>query len=398
MSNPYSIYKANYIDNLPSGVTYDSTIARFFYNGKSFFTPYDVDSYRLYLAKFDVFDLFLNVANGTLVLTGFTATTVTVEVVTPVAFAGSYTITISDLDDGPVFESPPTFTGTTGTGDVATAVSGLVIGNGTTDVGTFTWTGSTTTTGTTRAVLADDQTVGLTLTQNATSADGTTASDPVVVIAQPAYTDSGVSFSSTATLTRNSDLGIGSPGVDHLVVFLSFSITSSSKIVFAEFNSTDKADLRRQSNGAIALGGTTSSGTSNVVSSSGLLTTGTRYNLLGYRGADGTKVVLKSGSGSVTTVIDDAADASGTYLDFGSVINMKGGTLYRAAAFTPSSSIDPADATTFGWFADAAGETVDPATSVAQIGTDLFDIHGSAVRYTNGIGGTFTTSGTFTDV
>lgn len=52
MSNPYSIYKANYIDNLPSGVTYDSTIARFFYNGKSFFTPHAVDSYRLYLAKF----------------------------------------------------------------------------------------------------------------------------------------------------------------------------------------------------------------------------------------------------------------------------------------------------------------------------------------------------------
>jgi hypothetical protein len=52
MSNPYSIYKANYIDNLPSGVTYDSTIARFFYNGKSFFTPRAVDFYRLYLAKF----------------------------------------------------------------------------------------------------------------------------------------------------------------------------------------------------------------------------------------------------------------------------------------------------------------------------------------------------------
>lgn len=52
MSNPYAIYKANYIDNMPSGVTYDSTIARFFYNGKSFFTPQAVESYRIYLNKF----------------------------------------------------------------------------------------------------------------------------------------------------------------------------------------------------------------------------------------------------------------------------------------------------------------------------------------------------------
>ena len=52
MSNPYSIYKANYIDNLPSGVTYNSEIARFFFNGKSFFTPQAVESYRIYLNKF----------------------------------------------------------------------------------------------------------------------------------------------------------------------------------------------------------------------------------------------------------------------------------------------------------------------------------------------------------
>ena len=53
MSNPYAIYKANYIANLPSGVTYNSTIARFFYNGKSFFTPQAVESYRIYLSKFE---------------------------------------------------------------------------------------------------------------------------------------------------------------------------------------------------------------------------------------------------------------------------------------------------------------------------------------------------------
>ena len=52
MSNPYAIYKANYINNLPSGVTYNSDIARFFYNGKSFFTPQAVESYRIYLNKF----------------------------------------------------------------------------------------------------------------------------------------------------------------------------------------------------------------------------------------------------------------------------------------------------------------------------------------------------------
>lgn len=54
MSNPYSVYKANYINNLPLGVTYNSTISRFFYNGKSFLSPQAVESYRLYLNK--VFD------------------------------------------------------------------------------------------------------------------------------------------------------------------------------------------------------------------------------------------------------------------------------------------------------------------------------------------------------
>ena len=57
MSNPYSIYKANYINNLPFGVTYNPTIARFFFNGKSFFTPQAVESYRLYLKKFSSFDI-----------------------------------------------------------------------------------------------------------------------------------------------------------------------------------------------------------------------------------------------------------------------------------------------------------------------------------------------------
>ena len=52
MSNPYAIYKANYINNLPSGVTYNSDIARFFYNGKRFVSPHAVEFYRVYLSKF----------------------------------------------------------------------------------------------------------------------------------------------------------------------------------------------------------------------------------------------------------------------------------------------------------------------------------------------------------
>ena len=68
MSNPYAIYKANYINNLPSGVTYNSDIARFFYNGKSFFTPQAVESYRIYLNKFGLSGL--SVAFGALTAAG----------------------------------------------------------------------------------------------------------------------------------------------------------------------------------------------------------------------------------------------------------------------------------------------------------------------------------------
>jgi len=55
MTNSYYEYKQNYLNNLPDGVTYDPTIARFFYNGKRFYSIKKVEWYRRYLLKFGSF-------------------------------------------------------------------------------------------------------------------------------------------------------------------------------------------------------------------------------------------------------------------------------------------------------------------------------------------------------
>lgn len=53
MTNSYRDYKTNFINNLPSGVTYDSTLGRFFFNGKKFYTAQSVIWYRDYILKYD---------------------------------------------------------------------------------------------------------------------------------------------------------------------------------------------------------------------------------------------------------------------------------------------------------------------------------------------------------
>lgn len=51
-TNPLREYAENFRANLPQGVTYDSTIARYFYNGKRFNNEWEVGRYRLYILKF----------------------------------------------------------------------------------------------------------------------------------------------------------------------------------------------------------------------------------------------------------------------------------------------------------------------------------------------------------
>lgn len=53
MTNSYRDYKQNFINNLPSGVTYDSDLGRFFFNGKKFYTAQSVVWYRDYILKYD---------------------------------------------------------------------------------------------------------------------------------------------------------------------------------------------------------------------------------------------------------------------------------------------------------------------------------------------------------
>jgi hypothetical protein len=51
VSNPWLDYQENFRANLPNGVTYDENIARYFYNGKRFVSPWEVVRYRNYLLK-----------------------------------------------------------------------------------------------------------------------------------------------------------------------------------------------------------------------------------------------------------------------------------------------------------------------------------------------------------
>lgn len=51
MTNSMSEYVTNFRANKPSGITYDSTIDRYFYNGKRFVSEWEVESYRNYLLK-----------------------------------------------------------------------------------------------------------------------------------------------------------------------------------------------------------------------------------------------------------------------------------------------------------------------------------------------------------
>jgi len=68
MSNSQYLYKQNYLNNLPRGVTYDSSIARFFYNGKRFYSIKSVEWYRKYINRYHPFtdpsQLFSNEESG----------------------------------------------------------------------------------------------------------------------------------------------------------------------------------------------------------------------------------------------------------------------------------------------------------------------------------------------
>lgn len=55
-TNDFRDYKNFYRNNLPNGVTFDSTLGKYFFNGKRFNTISAVESYRLYLLKTDFFN------------------------------------------------------------------------------------------------------------------------------------------------------------------------------------------------------------------------------------------------------------------------------------------------------------------------------------------------------
>ena len=51
MSNPMQDYVEHFRANLPTGITFNSTLNRYFFNGKSFANEWDVFRYSVYLTK-----------------------------------------------------------------------------------------------------------------------------------------------------------------------------------------------------------------------------------------------------------------------------------------------------------------------------------------------------------
>ena len=289
---------------------------------------------------------------------------VTVVATTPPFHAGSYTFAASDLTNGPKILNDPDSTGTTNTDDILTAVDAFAVGLASHGPIVFStvWDGSGADgTGNTYTVLADDALTGVTITQTATNAGSTPATSATVsVIDPPAYSDTGQAFVATNSLTRNSNLGAGDPGVDHMVVFICFDADNSGKNIYVKFNAAENADLRRQSNGAVSIGATQSGGTSNSASASGKITIGERHSILAYIGAGGVKLRHQQGSGTPEDLIDVATDFSGMFLDYQTVILPEAdpNTIYRVGIWTPSSAFDPLDASNFRAFVKADGTTV----------------------------------------
>jgi len=52
MSNPYRDYKTNFRNNLPTGINYDPSIARYIVNDKRFTRAFEAEDYLNYLTKF----------------------------------------------------------------------------------------------------------------------------------------------------------------------------------------------------------------------------------------------------------------------------------------------------------------------------------------------------------
>jgi len=61
-SNPLKDYVEAFRANPPNGVTYDSTIDRYFYNGRRFLNEWSVTQYRKYIRKTPTLDEYS--ANG----------------------------------------------------------------------------------------------------------------------------------------------------------------------------------------------------------------------------------------------------------------------------------------------------------------------------------------------
>ena len=68
MSNPFRDYKNNFNNNLPTGVTYKSTISRYFYGNHREISPWKIKSYKYYIEKFEEVDGFLTLEDSSFLL------------------------------------------------------------------------------------------------------------------------------------------------------------------------------------------------------------------------------------------------------------------------------------------------------------------------------------------
>ena len=344
--------------------------------------------------------------DGQYAITGLINGKVDITVTEPAEFAGSYTVDLTELDTHPVVLVPPAVNGDVAVGNTVTGTPGLTVfkpGQGT-PMSSFQWLlGNSQIAGATNAsyvVQSGDDAIGLSLQEQVINASPEPGVGIREVIASQPYTDRGQVFATANQLTRTSNLGLAAPGVDHLVVFFSFIPQTSGKNIFVKFNSTDKADLRRQSNNALAIGATRSSGTSNAASPSGQIANGVRYNILAYIGAGGIKMMLQAGSDIPETVINSGSDFSGIRLNYDTRIlhEADAATVFRAGIWLPSGVFDPLDLGNFRAFANVDGTTVAPTTGDTLLNTaDLATVYGSAAEYNAGLGGLWTPTGTFSD-
>ena len=351
---------------------------------------------------------------------------ITLTVIEPAQFAGTYVVSTADLALGPVNLAPPIIEGGTAAGDTVTAVPGLWAYDeayGPLEFARLWYRGDTIipeATEDTYVIQPEDVTAGLRHVRIAGQGVGTRAAEVVVlepapVVEEPApeptpFAEQGVVFSPDAHLIRMADLG---PNGTDVLFFASFTprTASASGIVMMP------GDLGFGVAGDQKLRLRLHDGTSAVVRKGNAIQAGRRCHVLAAArsGGDGStwwrmwsrqgvetewtegmSVQLTPGQTLVFaqgSFVVGANDPARTFLD---------ATVFRIACWAAGPAPDISDPAVRESFVKADGTLEDPATSRLRYGAPRVDLYGSASDYAAGMNrgtaGNFdTVNGIFTD-